>query len=366
MKFTVNQREMLYALNILSKAVSSRTTLEALKGVYIEAFDDHLHMKTNDLSLSIQIETPALVEEKGHVLIDFQLFNELIRKLPDDALTLSKNEDTLSLICGHASYRLLMMDSSYFPQIPLVEGGQEIRMNQGMFSNLIKMTNFAISTDETRPILTGSLMEIEGDEMKMISIDGYSIAIKKVPIISGENIHVVVPGKTLREVQRIIAYNVDDEILLQVTDNYISFSFDNVLIISKILQGEYVNYKQVISDDFAIHVEMDHREFFSAIDRAAIMANQSKNYLVVCQFEDDTLKITSSAQTGQAKEEVEIKKQGDDIRIGLNPNYLLKALRTMESEHVTMSLTTSQRPCRISPTDDDSFTFYLVPIRINQ
>lgn len=366
MKFTVNQREMLYALNIVSKAVSSSTTLEVLKGVYIETLDNHLLMKSNDLSLSIQVEIPALVEEKGNVLIDFQLFNELVRKLPDDAVTLNKKEDALSLVCGHASYKLLMMDSSYFPQIPLVEGGKEVRMNQGMFSDLIKMTNFAISTDETRPILTGSLMEVEGDEMKMVSIDGYSIAMKKVPIVSGENVRVVVPGKTLREVQRIIAYNVDDDIVLQITDNYISFSFENVLIVSKILQGEYVNYKQVISDDFAISSDIDVREFFSAIDRAAIMANRSKNYLIICQFEDDTLKITSSAQSGQAKEEVDIRKTGDNIRIGLNPNYLLKALRIIESEQLTMSLTTSQRPCRIRPLDDDTFTFYLVPIRISQ
>lgn len=366
MKFTVNQREILYALNILSKAVSSRTTLDALKGIYIETHDNHLILQSNDLTLSIQVEIPALVEEKGEILIDFHLFNELIRKLPDDALTLYKEADSLSLICGLASYKLLMMDASYFPKIPKVEEGQKVRMNQGQFSNMIKMTSFAISTDETRPILTGSLMEVQGDEMQMISIDGYSIAMKKAPIVSGDNLRVVVPGKTLREVQRIIAYNVDDEILLEITDNYISFSFDNVLIVSKILQGDYVNYQQVITNDFAITADIDVREFYSAIDRAAIMANQSKNYLIICNFEKDTLKITSTAQSGHAREEVEIRKTGEDIRIGLNPNYLLKALKAVESEQVRMSLTTSQRPCRIQPADDESFTFYLVPIRINQ
>lgn len=366
MKFTVNQREMIYALNILTRAISNKTTMEILKGIFIEAKGHHLTMKTNDLSMSIVIEIPALIEAEGVTVIESNLFNDIIRKLPDDAITIEKRDDHIQLICAHSQYKLIMMDDETFPQIQEQTSGAEININQSVFSNMIKMTNFAVSRDETRAILTGSLLEVKNNVMKLVSIDGYNIAIKKVALNSAPDASVIVPGKTLNEIQKIIGYNVDDEIKLTVGNNYIVFEFDNVKIISKVLEGEYIKYEQVIESDFGIEIEVDNREFYDAIDRAALMANQSRTYIVIFEFEKDRVIITSQSEMGQAKEEVEIKNHGKNIRIGFNPNYLMKALRVIEDEELVMRMTSPVRPCFIQPKDNDAYEYYLVPIRINQ
>lgn len=366
MKFTVNQREMIYALNILTRAISTKTTMEILKGIFIEAKANHLTMKTNDLSMSIIIEIPALVEEEGVTVIESNLFNDIIRKLPDDAITIEKKTDHISLICSQSQYKLMMMDDETFPQIQEQTDGVEVVVNQSVFSNMIKMTNFAVSRDETRAILTGSLLEVKNNVMKMVSIDGYNIAIKKVVLQDAPDASVIVPGRTLNEIQKIIGYNVDDEIILTIGTNYITFQFDNVKIISKVLEGEYIKYEQVIESDFGIEIDVDNREFYEAIDRAALMANQSRSYIVIFDFEDDKVTITSQSEMGQAKEEVEITNSGKNIRIGFNPNYLMKALRVIEDEELIMRMTSPVRPCFIQPKNNDSYEYYLVPIRINQ
>lgn len=366
MKFTVNQREMIYALNILTRAISAKTTMEILKGIFIEAKDNHLTMKTNDLSLSIIIEIPALVETEGVTVIESNLFNDIVRKLPDDAITIEKMTDHIQLICSQSQYKLMMMDDETFPQIPERTDGIQIVINQSVFSNMIKMTNFAVSRDETRAILTGSLLEVKNNVMKLVSIDGYNIAIKKVILNNAPDCSVIVPGRTLNEIQKIIGYNVDDEITLTVGNNYITFEFDNVKIISKVLEGEYIKYEQVIESDFGIEVEVDNREFYDAIDRAALMANQSRSYIVIFDFDKDHVTITSQSEMGTAKEEVEIKNYGKPIRIGFNPNYLMKALRIIEDDELRIKMTSSVRPCFIQPKDNDSYEYYLVPIRINQ
>lgn len=365
MKFTVNQRDILYALNILTRAVSSRTTMEILKGIYIEAHQDHLVMKSNDLSMSIIVETPALVEEKGSCVIESSLFNDIIRKFPNDAITLHKKDDHIALICGQSKYKLMMMDEETFPQIREISGGKTISINQSVFSNMIKMTNFAVSKDETRAILTGSLLEVKNGEMKMVSIDGYNIAIKKIKVQDVPDVEIIIPGRTLAEIQKIIGYNVDDDIELTIADNHVSFNFDNVTIISKVLEGEYIKYEQVISSDFSIDVELDNSEFYSAIERAALMANQSRTFIVIFDFKKDHVLISSDSEMGQAREEVDIVNHGNDIRIGFNPNYLLRALRVMEEEDLVMRMSSSVRPCFIKPMHDDSYEYYLVPIRIN-
>lgn len=366
MKFTVNQREMIYALNILTRAISAKTTMDILKGIYIEARDSHLTMKTNDLSLSIIVEIPALIEVEGVTVIESNLFNDIIRKLPDDAITIEKKSDHIQLYCGMSQYKLMMMDDETFPQIPEQSEGQEIIINQSVFSNMIKMTNFAVSRDETRAVLTGSLLEVKNNVMKMVSIDGYNIAIKKAVVNNAPDASVIIPGRTLSEIQKIIGYNVDDDISLMIGTNYVTFSFDNVKIISKILEGEYIKYEQVISSDFGIDVELDNREFYEAIDRAALMANQSRSYIVVFDFEKDKVVITSQSEMGYAKEEVEVQNSGKNIRIGFNPNYLMKALRVIEDDELVIRMSSPVRPCFIQPKDNDSYEYYLVPIRINQ
>ena len=269
MKFTLNQRELVSALTIVSKATNFKTTMEILKGIHIEAKKDYLIMKSHDLSLSIIMEVPAFVEREGKVLLDSSLFNDIIRKLPDQSITMEVSGDSMEILCDQSKYRLSIMDEENYPQIPRIDEGKIIKIRQDDFSELVKMTNFAVGQDETRPILTGSLVQVEGNTMKMVSVDGFTIAIKTVDIIEGEDCSVVIPGKNLNEIQKIISSG-DESMDILIGTNHVVFYFDGITIISKILEGSFINYERVTDTGFDTEIEIPTREFYQALDRVEI------------------------------------------------------------------------------------------------
>ncbi len=365
MKFTVSQRELVAALGIVSKATTLRSTMEILKGIHIEAKEDHLVMKSHDLSLSIRLSLPALIEEPGKVLVDSVLFSDIVRKLPDESITLETKEDTLFLICGRSRYRLTMMDEENFPMIPRVEDGKKILMEQKEFSKMVRMTNFAVGSDETRPILTGSLVEVKGNTMKMVSVDGFTIAIKTSPILEGEDCSVVIPGKSLNEVQKILSSG-EDTLEILVSSNHVVFSFNEIEITSKVLEGNYINYERVIDTGFNTEVEIPITPFYEALDRVSLLANKSKSYIVNFDFEEREMEMSSNSELGLAKESIEVINHGAPIKISFNPNYILKVLRVMEDDNLILAMGGSHKPCKIRQRDIDDYEYYVVPIRTGQ
>ena len=365
MKFTVSQRELISALSIVSKATTMRSTMEILKGIHIEAKQDHLVMKSHDLSLSIRLTLPALVEEQGKVLVDSVLFSDIVRKLPDESITLETKEETLYLICARSRYRLTMMNEENFPMIPKVEDGIKLIMEQKEFSKMVRMTNFAVGNDETRPILTGSLVEVKNKVMKMVSVDGFTIAVKKAPVLEGEDCSVVIPGKSLNEVQKIIASG-EDQIELLVSSNHVVFRFNEIEITSKVLEGNYINYERVIDIDFNTEVEIPIAPFYEALDRVSLLANKSKSYIVHFDFKEREMEMSSTSELGLAKESLEVINHANPMKISFNPNYILKVLRVMEDDHLVLSMGGSHKPCRIRQRDFDDYEYYVVPIRTGQ
>lgn len=365
MKFTLDQRELVSALSIVSKATNLRTTMDILKGIHIEAKDNHLIMKSHDLSLSIIMQVPAFVEEEGSVLLDASLFGDIVRKLPSEAITMETKDDSLFLICNASRYRLSMMNKENYPVIPEIHEGTSINMEQGAFSSLVKMTNFAVGQDETRPILTGSLVEVKNGSMKMVSVDGFTIAIKTVPIIEGEACSVVIPGKNLSEIQKIIGSG-DEKMEILISSNHVVFTFEGITIISKVLEGSYINYERVIDTGFETKVEIPIEEFYKALDRVALLANRSKSYIVNFDFKDREVDISSTSELGLANEKISIINHGNPVKISFNPNYLLKALRVMEEDSMVFAMGGSHKPCKITQKDKDDYEYYVVPIRTPQ
>lgn len=365
MKFTLEQNQLIDALSVVSKATNFRTTMEILKGIHIEAKKDHLIMKSHDLSLSIIMELPAFVEEEGKALLDSSLFIDIVRKLPSETITMEIKDGVMSVICGLGSFSLSLMDEENFPQIPRVDEGKRISIEKNNFSNLVRMTNFAVSQDETRPILMGSLLEVKDGIMKMVSVNGFTIAIKKEEIIEGEDCSVVIPGNNLNEIQKILASS-QGEMEILVSTNHVLFSFDGIKIISKILEGSYINYERVIDTGFETQVEIPSQEFYAALDRVALFANRSKVYMVHFDFSKNRVEISSRSNLGNAKESVDIINRGENLKISFNPNYLLKAIRVLDEESMIFSLGGPHKPGRISKKDKDDYEYYVVPIRTSQ
>ncbi|PID82571.1 MAG: DNA polymerase III subunit beta [Clostridiales bacterium] len=364
MKFIVAQKDLIYAINILSKAISTRTTIDVLKGFYIETEENHIVMKSNDLNFSIVIKIPAHIKEKGNALVESSLISDIVRKLPDDAISIETDGESLYVICGESNYRLSLMDSETFPQIPEVDGLKKTVINQAVFSNMIKMTNFAVSKDEKSPILTGSLINIKDKIIEMVSVGGFTIAVDRANVKESDEIRVVIPGRILNEIQKIISYNVDDDIEIFVGDKYALFKFDNVKIISKLLEGNYVNYEQIINLKQEIVCKINTKEMYRALDRVSLLANKSKEHTVIFEFEDDKLTVSADTFLGSAVEKISSFKNGKNIRIGFNPNFILKALRNIEREEILVGMNNPLSPCSIKPTDDDDFCYFFSPVRI--
>lgn len=365
MKFTLNQRELVAALNIVSKATNFRTTMEILKGIHIEAKKDHLIMKSHDLSLSIIMEVPAFVEREGKVLLDSSLFNDVIKTLPNSSVTMEIINDSLEITCDQNMIKLNIMDEENYPQIPSIEEGKEIKISQENFSELVKMTNFAVGQDETRPILTGSLVEVKDKTMKMVSVDGFTIAIKTVDIIDGQDTSVVIPGKNLAEIQKIIGRG-DGDLDILIGTNHVVFGFDGITIISKILEGSFINYERVTDTGFNTEIEIPTREFHQALDRMALLANRSKSYIVNFEFEERQVKISNNSILGQGKASVDIVNRGENINISFNPNYLIRAIRALDDDSLIFAMGGPHKPGKITKKDSLDYEYYVVPVRTAQ
>lgn len=365
MKFTVEKADLLDVLNVVSKAVSQKTNLDILKGIYMETSGDTIVLKSNDLTLAIEASLPAFIESEGKTVIEARLLNEIVRKMPNKAITFELTDRYMDLRCDRSEFKLQSFDADEFPEIPKVSTNVEVVLNQNILTNMIRMTNFAVSKDETRPILTGSLFEIKDKKAVMVSIDLYRIALKKSHVETDFNGRVVIPGRTLSEIQKIIGSGIEKEIVVKVTDKYISFEYDNISIVSKILEGEYIKYEQIIGEEFNTSVVINNEEFINAIDRASLMARESKSHTIKLSFSENQVVITSNSEIGSVEEKVRCRMDGKDLEIGFNPRYLIEALKVIDTEEVEMKLTTSVRPCIIKPYNDENYIYFVIPVRMS-
>lgn len=365
MKFSCFQSDLINAISIVQKAVSSKTNLEILKGILLETENDHIKLTGYDLNLAIEISVEAQIEQPGSVVLDARLFGEIVRKLPDATIDFTLKERYVEIDCLHSNFQLMAFNSDEYPKLPLIENSQKIGFDQEIFRNLIRQTLFSVSHDETRPILTGALLQIEPEQAIMVAIDGYRMALKRAEMKSSQSSKTVIPGKTLSELMKILGSSQDDELTIEVTDKYIAFNIDKIKMISKILEGEFIKYEQIIPTDFNTLVHVNTQQLNEAIERASLMAREMKSATIKMSFHEQHVEITSVSEVGSVKEQVGIRFQGDKFDIGFNPRYLTDALRVIDSEEVQMELSSSLSPCIMRPTDNALYTYLVLPVRMS-
>ena len=349
MKFRCQQNALSSAISMVSKAVSSKTTLPILSGIYFESNGSELKVIGNDLNLSIETSIDAEVTEEGSVVIPARLFSELIRKLPNEEITFNVSDTyVVDILCGDSSYKIVGLPGNEYPELPIIEDTNSFLIDKELFSNMIKQTSFAISQDESRPILTGALLEIENGKFNMVAIDGFRMAIKKAIVKTDLNKKAVVPGRTSFDEKQVL------------------FSTKELKVYSRLLAGEFINYNQILPSEYksmAI-VETDH--FLTAIDRSFLMARENKNVAIKLEVKDESIKITSNSEMGSSVENVKIKLEGHDLEIGFNPKYLIDALKIIESEDIKLEFVNNVSPCIIKPTDNDNYIYLVLPCRISK
>lgn len=365
MKVICNQRDLSTGINIVQKAVSIKTTMPILTGIYLKAAGDKLKLVGTDLDLGIETYIDAEVLSPGEVVISSRIFGEIVRKFPDDDVSIDvDSENNVVLRCQNSEFTLIGQPAAEYPELPTIDEKEAYLISKDLFGNMIRQTVFACSIDETRPILTGVLMEIEDKQINMVALDGYRMAFRRGAVQNEKNSKEVVPGKTLMEVSRILNEDPNESVRIFFTDKHVLFHIDQTRIISRLLEGEFINYKQIIPNQHKTKVKVNKKELSDSIERASLLAREGKNNLIRLSIRDEEMIIHSNAEIGKVFECVRIELEGEDLDIGFNSKYFLDGIRAIDSEEVILNFTTNLNPCIMQPIDSDSYTYLVLPVRI--
>ena len=366
MKFTCEKFLLLNAINISSRAASPKSVVPALEGLLIEAAGD-IKVSGYDLKTGIRTSFPADIEEAGSIVLNSRLFGDIVRKLPEDVISVSVDKNLMTTIeCGMSKFNIIGIDSSDYPELPAVESQNVVEIKQSVLKSMISQTNFAVSDNETRPIHTGSLFEVGGDVLTIVSVDGYRLALRREEIEKKQvdKYSFVVPGAALAEVEKILR-DSDDNVKIILGNKHITFAIDETVLISRRLEGEFLNYKQAVPMDGQFSVMADRKALATCIERVSLIVSDRLKSPVRCRFENNLFKVTTATALGKAYDECEVEGDCEGLEIGFNNKYLLDALRAAPAEKVLIKLSSPVSPCVILPADESTnFVYMILPVRI--
>ena len=363
MWFTCEKTILQDAIDTVQKASSSKTTYPILEGILIKAINNNVIFTATDLDLGIETTIEANVREKGSIVLNSRLLGEFIRKLPNELITIKLEENNVYITCQKSEFVMLGNNPDEFPSLPAINENAMYEISQDILRNMIKQTLFAIAQDETRPILTGILFEVKNGKLSFVALDGFRLSLKSYNLDSNSNISAVIPGKTLSEISKILEIK-DELVKITFTTNHILFNLGNTKIISSLLQGEFINYKQIIPDEYRLKVKAKRNELLDSIERASLLAREGKTNLIKFDIKDDKLAITSNSQMGKVYEEVHIELEGEGLKIQFNSRYFIDVLRIIDADEIYLEFSTSVSPCLIKKIDSNDFLYLVLPVRL--
>lgn len=366
MKFTCKKSDFNEGINIVLKAVSGKSTMPILECVMIEANGENIKLTTNDMELGIETLIPAQVEVAGTVLVNAKMIAEIIRKLPEDEVNFEVDDRLNILIfCGKAKFNLPGKGSDEFPMLPSIEKEKKIVISQFTLKEMIRQTIFSISDNENNKILTGELFEITGDEFKIASLDLHRVSIRKIQLKeSYDNIKVVIPGKALNEISKILSGNMEDEVTIFFSNNYVMFELKNTIILTRLIEGNFYNVNQMLSNDYETKVKINKSELLGCIDRATLLLRDAEKKPVIMNIEDDNVKMEMNTKIGSMDEDISLEKEGKDLKIAFNPKFLIDVLRVVDDEDIYLYLINSKSPCFIKNAEE-SYIYLILPVNLN-
>lgn len=363
MKVICSRENLIEGINTVQKAVSSKTTLPILEGILVEAGED-FKLTGNDLEIGIECIIEADIRSTGSVVLNSRMLGDIVRRLPDSEVLLEVKENHLVIIeCENSHFELKGLPSAGFPAIPEIKKENALIINQKLIRDMIKQTIFAVSFDENRPILTGSLFEFKNNTLSIVSIDGYRLALRKNEIENNDlQFTMVIPGKTLNEIVKILQ-PVDKDITIYHCDNQIMFDIGNCRVVSRLLEGEYLNYNGIIPQEFETRITVHTKEILSSIERASLLTLEEKKYPVKFSIHDDKIVITSNTEIGAVREELRVDMEGNKLDIGFNPRYFIDALKVIEDEAICLSFTSNVGPCTLKSISGEKYCYLILPLR---
>jgi DNA polymerase-3 subunit beta len=364
MRIICSRDNILEGILTVQKAVSLKTTLPILQGILFDCRGESFKLMATDLELGIEYQVESEIMENGWVVLDARLLGEIIRKLPSAEVEISVNEGYITEIkCANSCFHLQGKNGEDFPELPQVDGERSFLLPQDLLKSMIRQTTFACAVDEIRPILTGALLECSRGEISMVALDGFRLAVRTVKLDMEEDISAVIPAKTLNEIQKILR---DDRgsVRIDLAGNQVLFSMEKTRVISRLLEGDFINYRQIIPEEYGTGITLKNAELLDSCERASLLAREGKNNLIKFSVQEDCLRITSNAEIGEVLEEITVETEGKDIEIAFNSKYLTDVLKIIESEYIKLELTTGVSPCIIKPKEGEHYIYLLLPVRV--
>lgn len=366
MKIQCQKADLLNSVNIALKAVPVKSTMPILECLIIEATDSYIKLIANDMEVGIETLVKGITLEKGTVALNAKIFSEIVRRLPDNEVYITTDENFMTeIISEKAKFQISGRAGDEFPYLPKIEKENAIVLSQFTLKEIIRQTVFSISDNESNKIMTGELFEINQNELRVISLDGHRISIRKIYMKEEyENRKVIVPGKTLNEISKILSGEVSSMVHIYFTDKHALFEFDDTVVLTRLIEGEYYRIDQMLSSDYETKVTINKKELQSCIERASLLIRETDKKPIIIDINNNNFELKINTSIGSMNEEIDIVMEGKDIVIGFNPKFLLDALRVIDDEAVDLYLINAKAPCFIRDKEQ-SYIYLILPVNIN-
>ena len=369
MKITCSQNELLKGVNIVSKAVPTRTTMAILECILIDASKGQIVLTANDMEIGIETIIDGTILEPGVIALDAKFFGEVVRKLPDSDVTITVDERFQTrIVCESTDFTITAKSGEDFSKIPAVTRNDPVIISQFTLRELVRQTSFTIGDmNQANKIMTGELFEITGDMLKVVALDTSRISIRNIKLKeSYDDKKVIVPAKSLNEISKIIGGGTEDMVEIFFTDNHIIFEFDRTTVVSRLIDGEFFNIDHMFSGNYDTKMTINKKNLIESIDRSTLMLfKEAEKKPIVMDIDDMKLTLSMNSFIGKMKDEIMIEKTGKNLRIGFNPKFFLDALRVIDDDEITVYFVDHRSPCFIK-NEDESYIYVILPVNIQE
>lgn len=363
MKIKCPKSSLLNGVSIVSKAVPNKTTMSILECILINANDGQIKLTANDMELGIETTIEGEIIEAGIIALDAKILFEIIRKLPDNDVTISSDESfKTSITCEKANFNIIGKSGEDFSFLPTIEKNDYIMISQYSLKEVIRQTIFSIDETDSNKMMGGELFEINNDTLRVVSLDGHRISIRNIYLKNSYPANkVIVPGKTLNEISKILSGDAEKDVSIYFTKNHILFEFDDTIVVSRLIEGDYFNINQMITTDYETKVRINKKEFYDCIDRATLLIKEGNKKPVIITIGDENMELKINSTVGSMDEQISIQKEGKDIMIGFNPKFLIDALKVIEDEEIDIYMVNPKAPCFIRD-EENNYVYLILPV----
>lgn len=366
MKLIVSKSNLLQGVNIVSKAVPTRTTMAILECILIDASTNEIKLMANDMELGIETIIEGNIVERGIIALDAKIFSEIVRKLPDNDVTIETDESFKTIIsCEKSKFNIIGKSGEDFSYIPFIEKSDSIIISQFSLKEVIRQTIFSIADNDNNKMMTGELFDINENQLKVVSLDGHRISIRVIELKESYSPKkIVVPGKTLNEISKIIMGGSEDDVIIGISDNHIVFEFDRTIVVSRLIEGNYFIIDKMLSSDYETKIRINKKELLNCIDRSTLLVKEGDKKPIIMNVTDGNMELKMNSFIGSMNENIDIEKEGKDIMIGFNPKFFIDALRVIDEEEISLYMVNPKAPCFIKD-DEGKFVYLILPVNFN-